>query len=184
MKFICCLFIVLSVLACSTAKNMAQENDAVEEPRTSEVAAEDANVKVMLSSHFPDCGGMTPTEEMLNRSAPYAETVNLIDLSDGSKTKYTPNAQGVLFLKLPVGNYALQELYKDVPYADFISKNAAQGAYVEPGTDECYNGWWKSYIVKFEITEEVPSIDVKGYFSQRCFVGNDPCSYYNGPIPL
>lgn len=192
MRFILYSCFFVCIVGCSSTKELEvdRSEEVVEVAETSNEPTIDTvewlegkNVKITMSTYLPYCGGAQPTEEMLNRSEPYAETVNLINLSDGSKIKCTPNAEGVLYLELPNGNYAIQEVYKDVSFEKFMRENALLPDSRDQAIEPCYIRWWKSYLITFEVSNEQPTVEVNAMRPNKCFTGFDPCTSYEGVMP-
>ena len=160
------------------------------DPETKTIIPESYNVKIIISHTNPYCGGAYPTEEVLaNRTRVQANTsFILINLESKEKTKVVTDATGTLYLDLPNGKYAIQELYKDCTLEEFKKQNPPpSGQYYRDNPDpsgECYKTWWESNLGQFEITKNTPDIQMYNWgTSDACFTGNNPCIYYNGPYP-
>tara|TARA_R110002072_G_scaffold172042_4_gene325872 strand:- start:29933 stop:30193 length:261 start_codon:yes stop_codon:yes gene_type:complete len=82
---------------------------------------------------------------------------------------------------LPIGNYSIRQLFKDMPFQEFYAENVqlATGNYVDLGS-ECYKEWWKRNLIDFSIMD-TNKLDLKSTFGPACFTGNNPCLNYTGP---
>lgn len=141
------------------------------------------NVKIQITEHIPYCGGAYPSDEQLNNYIPYNETLVLIDITNGTKKDLNPK-NGILYLNLTEGKYAIKEKYKDVPFHEFYSSNNnTHESYIIQGDNDCYKKWWLSNLLEFEIKANDTSKTYDCAISSRCYTGINPCDYYNGPIP-
>ncbi|OFZ66391.1 MAG: hypothetical protein A3D92_24185 [Bacteroidetes bacterium RIFCSPHIGHO2_02_FULL_44_7] len=95
------------------------------------------------------------------------------------------NENGILYLNLPKGRYAIRELFKDCTFAEFVEKNPPQsGSYLIPSPDsDCYKNWWESNLGEFEITDPASTQLFMWGTGSRCFTGINPCVEYYGPYP-
>lgn len=177
MKLFSALLLVICSFSCATKAVISQtsESDIKE--------ASEHNVAFFIRQQIPYCGGAAPTDEMLNRSAPYNEELVLINLSDNSKM--TINGEnGVYYLQLAIGKYALKEKYKDVPYHDFLTSTYnSSNNYTVTGEDQCYKEWWQSNLIEFEVIDPTKTENYHLTVPNRCYTGINPCDYYNGPLP-
>ena len=197
MKFIIYLYPLL-LLSCSTNNKVAMNhsNQPTEIINNPEIISEDkkdvpilnltANIVINFTHHSPYCGGAAPSQEMLNRlNQPMSNTTyNLINLKTLEKTKVKTDSLGELHLDLGIGSYAIQELYKDCSFPDFMKQdNSRIGMYIEDLGPECYKKWWQSYLGEFTVI----SIDERQQLNMResesCFTGKNPCLIYTGPYP-
>jgi len=186
------IILLLPLFSCVNTKQVATAQKPTNLQVTSDqandvVVIEDkSNIQITITHYTPYCGGAAPTQEMLdNRNHPMSNTsYNLINLDTKEKTKVTTDALGVLHLDLGIGNYAIQELFKDCSFEEFKKQNiTSSGMYQQDLGSDCYEQWWKSYLGEFNVI----SMDEKKHLnmseSESCFTGNNPCLMYTGPYP-
>ncbi len=186
------IILLLPLFSCVNTKQVATAQEPTNLQVTSDqandvVVIEDkSNIQITITHYTPYCGGAAPTQEMLdNRNHPMSNTsYNLINLDTKEKTKVTTDALGVLHLDLGIGNYAIQELFKDCSFEEFKKQNiTSSGMYQQDLGSDCYEQWWKSYLGEFNVI----SMDEKQHLnmseSESCFTGNNPCLMYTGPYP-
>lgn len=175
-------FLVLSC-SCATQAVISQDNIQEEKKIVSLPTIPEHNVQIIIRQYIPYCGGAYPSDDQLNKSAPYSGGLILINLSDSSKVDVNPE-QGIVYLNLSKGNYAIKEKYKDVPFHEFYaSVNHVNGNYIIQGDNECYKKWWESNLLEFEVKIGQEIQVLNGSVSSSCYTGNNPCIYYNGPYP-
>ena len=146
----------------------------------------DYNVYITLFNYHPYCGGMAPTQEMLdNQTSPYSNTTFIfIDHQSGEEERMNTDENGMFKFQLPPGEYSIRETFKDTTFDAFYAQNVAPNSeYYSSGDVECYEHWWASNLVDFTITKEDSVYEYSATRYARCFTGNNPCSTYNGPYP-
>jgi hypothetical protein len=205
MKTIICL-LALPFLSCIGTKEMAKEitvapvntekTEALIEspiasapevkPEKEKVTVIKGNVNITITHHAPYCGGMAPSQDMLDRLVtPMSNTqYNLINLKTLEKTKVKTDSLGILYLDLGIGSYAIQELFKDCTFSEFLQQNiTTSGTYSQDLGSECYKKWWKSYLGEFTIISKDELQHLNLSESESCFTGRNPCVMYTGPYP-
>ncbi|MEO9534402.1 MAG: hypothetical protein ABJG68_05340 [Crocinitomicaceae bacterium] len=185
MKNIIYLLITYLLISCGNAKP-AQQEDIVSES-TEITRPKKFNTKIFITHSTPYCGGMAPTPDMLaNLTQPQSnQEFVLIDLTNDTKKNVKTDATGTLYLNLKKGKYAIREKYKDCSFTEFKNNNlAVNKPYCEPSLDtNCMYNWWMSNLGEFEVSSLDSLQEINYGTSNRCFTGNNPCIYYNGPIP-
>lgn len=171
---------------CSSAKEVKIDDISIE-PKETRVIDADFNVFISVSHHTPYCGGAAPTEETLAlQNQPQRNTsFILINLTTNEKTKIHTDSTGVIRFELPYGKYAIKETYKECTFEEFLIYNQPKANnYIESTqAPNCYEDWWKSYLGEFEVKEDTEVLSLKFQTREACFVGRNPCLYYNGPMP-
>jgi len=187
MKYLSYIVLFFIIVLCSVSSEtiVSNDNEIKSEQTTSEnIDIPVHNVKIQIIEYYPYCGGASPSHEELNRQGIYSENVLLIDLSNNQKQTITPNNKGLYLLELKPGNYAIKEMYKNVPFDQFISTvGKTNGAYIIHGSSDCYKNWWESNLKEFTVDSSVALTIVNCSISSSCYTGINPCDYYDGPIP-
>ena len=163
-----------------------------EGPKTKEASDVNAPQYVVNGKLFiiePYCGGAAPPrDKRINEAMPFANQELFIKFGNENDA----NAEGLIpiktledgsfELKLPKGTYCLIRDYKNQALEDFLKQfnKEYDRFYIKQGK-ECYEKWWKSCDLSFEVTEEGATLEHS--FRKRCFVGENPCIEYNGPMP-
>lgn len=184
-------FLILTIgwigFSCATPH---QQKTSHKSTTDSSSTVDKGTAKVHLSfSHFiPYCGGMAPTQEMLDRrvSKQSNTTYLFLNKSEGTQVKVKTDSLGELKLDLAPGEYAIREMYKYCSFEEFKEK-----FYKEPsdfyrenqGGEDCYKNWWAANLVDFTITDVDSVYTYQLQTSDRCFTGNNPCIMYSGPYP-
>lgn len=193
MKSIYILTIPLFI-ACGTAKkvehnnkdvNVVEDEEIIEISDTSHKAP--YNTKITISHFTPYCGGAAPDDEMLARQTSLQSNTIfiLINHSTGEKTNVKTDSEGVLYLNLAEGAYAIRETYKNCSYEEFYEKHYQPNSdYHQTSTDQdCYKNWWASNLGEIHITKSDSLNKYEYMTSSACFVGRNPCVNYTGPWP-
>lgn len=144
-------------------------------------------VKITITHYFPYCGGPVPSQEMLDNQTQLQANTEfiLIHKKTGRESKVQTDSLGVLNLNLPIGQYAIKELYKDCTFETFLKKyhQPSQGNYTPSPEEGCYKKWWKSYLGEFTVSSSNTTYNFNFGSRAACFTGLNPCIYYNGPWP-
>jgi hypothetical protein len=137
----------------------------------------------------PYCGGAAPNHEITKKqNNPYSNQEVFIKPgteNDGTTKgliSVTTLEDGSFEVELAKGSYCLIQAYKNQPFEGFLKQfdKDYDRFYIKQGKD-CYENWWKSCDLSFEMTEEGATLEHT--FRKRCFVGENPCIEYNGPMP-
>ncbi len=188
------LFLVALLFGCGAPKEIA-EDDIIEDESTElseegehELSAflyDTINVKIKILEYTPYCGGMAPTQEMLdNRVHPANGIYVLENLNTGKSERVKTDNFGVLHLNLTPGKYGIKELYKDVPFNEFYTTYLdTTNQFIMNKDKLCYEDWWSSYLSGFEIINPDTLIQLNATINNRCFTGKNPCQDYTGPYP-
>ena len=199
MKTFLPLLVLILAAACGNSKRAAEEEeskfkegDNIYEPYRGEEdliptpKQQEHNVLITLYSYHPYCGGMAPTEEMLARqTAPFSNTTFIfIDKNTGENKRMNTDENGMFKLNLDTGKYAIREVHKDTTFEAFYAQNVGKSDdYYDSGSKECYEKWWASNFVEFQISKTDSVYEISKTQYARCFTGINPCSTYNGPYP-
>ena len=201
MKTIICL-LALPFLSCIGHKEIVAEpfhlekteatiavpvrTNPVLEPEKEVVTIIKGNVNITITHHTPYCGGEAPSQDMLDRLS-YAISnthYNLINLKTLEKTKVKTDSLGILHLNMGIGSYAIQEMYKDCSFSEFMQRaNPQTGMYMKDMGEDCYKTWWQSHLGEFTVISEDEFQHLYMGESESCFTGNNPCLMYTGPYP-
>ena len=194
MKRICFILLAGLLFSCGSSKDI--KKDIIEDKIVDEVDLtdethlddlDDHNISITITHFQPWCGGMAPTEEMMERQTQLQRYTSfiLLDIISGEKSKVKTDSTGTLYLKIAPGKYAIRELYKDCTFEEFKAENYREpdDYYVVNGQADCYETWWASNLGTFEILagDEIQHFDWST--RDRCFTGNNPCVSYTGPWP-
>lgn len=145
---------------------------------------ENHNVKIYFSHYYPYCGGAYPTDEQQNNYViRNYEKFALINIDTNDTLFVKTDSVGYLKLNLPQGNYKIKEMYQLCSFNEFLSKyQTNESGYVQSDGQNCYRSWWESSLIEFTITGSTP-LQNSVTTADRCFVGSNPCLFYNGPYP-
>lgn len=198
MKFIS-FFLLLPILSSASTNQISAEPkeesaevaitteiDNQTKPDSIKIIQVNANVKITMTYFSPYCGGAAPSQDILDSRSQLMrnQSYNLINLANNEKTKVTTDSLGILNLELDSGNYAIQQLYKDCSFQDFMKQvNKVDGMYYHDMGEECYKNWWKSYMGEFTVTNKETIQHLNMGEGDSCFTGNNPCLSYSGPYP-
>jgi len=160
-------------MSCGTKKNLV-ENE------TTSTTTNIINTELKVTVHVPYCGGARPTDDMLNIHKPVSTTF-MLRSDNGYEKKVTSNELGLVNLALPTGVYHLKELSKAVPFETFLaSAQKDKGNFIQIGSSDCYEEWWKKNVINFEITDTTTLLKANGKLYSHCYTKN-PCDRYTGP---
>lgn len=196
------LFPLSLLLACGNSKDLGvtEPLDPISEETSEEIVVEDDepvllipeeipahNIAITITHFTPYCGGAHPSEEILEMQYQLLGNTAfiLLNLETLEKVNVQTNAQGVLYLNLPKGRFAIRELFKECSFSEFVERNPPRsGSYFFPSPDsDCYRNWWSSHLGEFEITDLAQLQSFTWGTGDRCFTGSNPCIEYNGPYP-
>jgi len=142
------------------------------------------NIKITITKYIPYCGGAAPTEKQMNNYQPAVGEFILLNHTKGKKTTVKTNSQGILYLKLPLGEYALRETYKNMKFKQFYAQELSKVSdNIKNGTKECYENWWKANLVDFKVNDIKDTLKFSANIYNACFTGFNPCITYTGPYP-
>ena len=136
--------------------------------------------------HHPYCGGAAPPPGMENgRLVPMQREVFYLVLADDSlKTPYKRfeiDDSGFFEIYVKPGKYNIFHEDKMLPFKEFYtikSQNIPKNS--ENQDIKCYKDWYNRPNATIN-TEKDTIVDI--VISERCFVGLNPCLFYNGPYP-
>ena len=142
--------------------------------------------KVTQSSAY--CGGMRPSEEMLNeltKSKPYAGKIFYVkkgksnDAKQKILMKIVLDSSGHFSFHLPPGNYVLL-LAEQLKPIDFKALSKLTNITYDK---TCVQQWWQKAYLNLEIKDKNIE-DLQFHFQHPCFISGDmPCLTYTGPMP-
>jgi hypothetical protein len=97
---------------------------------------------------------------------------------------FETDSNGNFNLFLKPGIYCIKRKIKDVDFETFLKEQKSLNSeYLEYGDRECFEKWWNSCDGSFEILESNKTHNIEIVLKPRCFTGENPCIYYNGPLP-
>lgn len=142
-------------------------------------------LEVVFKVHIPYCGGIAPTEEMLNTFAPELNkdfVLTRLDKSYGHLIIKT-DSLGKAILELVPGRYGIKRAeFFNTDFESFYNKQSNISVEGRDRGKECYKKWYESYLIEFDVTETSNrKIDV--IIQEFCFTGQNPCIIYEGPMP-
>lgn len=145
-------------------------------------------VKGQLLIANPYCGGAAPPRDRRNEPIAFGNQEVLIKKGNENTgyiedvIRIKTNEDGSFELKLPKGAYCLIRDYKNQPFEDFYKAFAKDyDRFYEKKGKECYENWWKSCDLSFVVQDT--AIHIGHTFHKNCFVGENPCIVYEGPMP-
>ncbi|MEX1002130.1 MAG: hypothetical protein WDZ35_08440 [Crocinitomicaceae bacterium] len=193
MKGIFFISIALAITACGTTRGVVADNthpdkDSTLQPDDLQIGDTDMhNVSITITHYLSYCGGMAPTQEMLDDLHHPQGNTNfiLIDLNSGKRINVKTDSTGTLYLNLPPGKYGIREMYKDCTFEEFKEKHykAPGNFYQERQGTDCYEKWWASNLGEFEILAGDPRQQLNWGTYDQCFIGKNPCVIYTGSYP-
>ena len=187
------LQIALLLLGCGTSNSI--ENPVIEGLAKEDITTQQSengpvdshNFKVSITHYTPYCGGAAPPPDIMERSTQQLANTNfiLINHRSGKKTIVQTDSQGILYLMLSEGAYAIRETYKNCSFDEFYEKNhQTSDEWLQPSPDpNCYRNWWADNLQEIVITkvDSIYTYEVQTF--EACFVGQNPCINYVGPLP-
>jgi hypothetical protein len=153
--------------------------------------ADKAAISGSVTATHRHCGGMAPTEELLQELAtPHPLPGKKFYLVQGDVNRsgreiiltFVTDAAGNFSFKVAPGRYAvlLEEQIQDPNPEKYKSPT-------QEIDETCYRKWWARPYYLLEIPVTTKPATIKGLnfnFQKRCFIESDvPCLTYTGPAP-
>jgi len=178
------LLIPLAFFSCKTVKDSAITNTNQKETIVSINKEQDYNVVISINAKEPYCGGASPRDIDLNKVSVGVFNYLLIKTTTNDTISIESDALGIIYLNLKVGNYAIREIYKDMPFAQFQENNQpkANQALLDMDPD-CYKKWWLKKLLKFEVSETGNIHKFNATINKTCLTGKNPCVLFTGELP-
>jgi len=183
-KYIYIVMILCSVLqmGCKNRKT----NAVVSENPT--LSNKQCNVTISITHLLPYCKGVAPQSlEDYRVIVPEANSDFYITNEADStfKIKFQTDDSGRFSLSLVKGKYCVKRLHKNTDFESFLKSNKKTDTeYINYGDRDCYYKWWSRCEGNFEILDDdSTNKEVKIQVTSSCFTGEDPCKFYNGPMP-
>tara|TARA_B100000809_G_C15139882_1_gene532637 strand:+ start:9620 stop:10174 length:555 start_codon:yes stop_codon:yes gene_type:complete len=178
------LLIPLAFFSCKTVKNSTITNTNQKETIVSINKEQAHNVEISINTKEPYCGGAAPRESDLNKVSVGVFNYLLINTTINDTTTIKSDSLGIIYLNLKVGNYAIREIYKDMPFAQFQKNNQPKANQALIGMDpDCYKKWWLKNLLKFEVSEAANMNTFNTTINKKCRVGKNPCVTFTGQLP-
>lgn len=183
MKILLSLTLVCCLYSCSIFK---QKIDSAKSTVTNSLdSGKIANIEVFINVHIPYCGGIAPTEEMLNTFAPESNkdfVLTRLDKSFGNLI-FKTDSLGKANLALLPGRYGIKrEEFFNTDFESFYKKHSQTNIVGRDRGKECYRKWYEAYLVEFEVSE-TSDRKINVTIQEFCFTGQNPCIIYEGPMP-
>jgi hypothetical protein len=141
-----------------------------------------------IQVHSPYCGGAYPTPEMEKgydepvKNASYTVCVGTELNAKTVKLKtFETSETGEFLLNLSPGIYMIVNPDKFLPLHEFKKKNSlVYNQFTKVNEDACFEKWKNTPDFLLQV---VADTQVVWTYQKRCFVGNNPCLTYEGPLP-
>lgn len=159
----------LTLLSCGTPKNLQSEKLI--------------SVQGSVFTHHPYCGGAYPTpeqEEGYMVIKPNAEFYLVGPSDEQSKTLFKTDEKGEFTLELTNGNYSVFSIDKLLPSDDFIKLHSPTSSNYVVKEKDCFTQWQSTPDFVIQATDSIQPI--KKVYKYRCYVKDNPCIQYNGPV--
>jgi len=183
MKILFTLTVVCCLYSCSTLKPImdSSNSDLTNSKDTSKTVKMEVNLKV----HIPYCGGIVPTEEMLNTFAPESNKDFVLTRLDKSYRNliFKTDSLGMAYLELVPGRYGIKRAeFFNTDFESFYKKYSNTNIEGKDRGKECYKKWFEAYLVEFEVSYN-SNRKINVTIQEYCFTGQNPCIIYEGPMP-
>jgi len=157
------LAMVLFTLGCASEKKV--KKDVI----NNEVEVSDGKfaVTLQIEKHVKYCGGAAPSQEMLNRYEPYADTPFYIKGQE-LKDKFISDSLGVITTRLAAGEYCFKSTLREEKAATISQLKKDEWTWNE----DCLNKWFDGCDAAFKVSSDTTFTIV---LRTRCS--------YNGPVP-
>lgn len=178
-------FLLLSCVLQLGCKNR-QSNSSVAE--NSNLSNKKCEVIISITHHLPYCKGVAPQSiDEYNVIVPEAnKDFFIINEADSTfKLEFKTDDSGTFSISLLPGKYCVKRADKNTDFESFLKANkGTDSEYIIFGDRDCYYKWWSKCEGSFEVLESdlLPKYE-KIQVRSSCFTGEDPCKFYNGPMP-
>lgn len=138
--------------------------------------------------HQPHCGGRAAEPQKVKKNPPYKNKKFVVKKGSANKEDTTvvlafqTDQEGKFNIQLPKGNYCILKAHKNIPFTIFYSLNQKPYDRFFAARDEtCFQDWWAKCELSMELTKDTSLAAITLF--NRCFVAENPCMDYEGPMP-
>lgn len=157
-----------------------------EEPKTENAELYQLSGQFLI--HQPHCGGRAPDPKKVKQDPSYKNKSFVVKKGTANKEDTTivlafqTDADGKFSIQLPKGSYCILKAHKNKAFSDFYIENKKPYDRFFSARDEpCFQDWWAKCELSVELSKDTNLAAVTLF--NRCFVGENPCMNYEGPMP-
>lgn len=167
--------IIISLLAALAVASCGLSN------KKDKIGVHNVTAKLLFETHTPYCGGARPTPKMAQGSrSPISNQHYYFELEGHEKIKASTDENGKLSIDLQKGDYLIYSSDKvELSYTEFYNKFKSKSKFEIEKEEQCFKDWYAGADFKLNIQSDTVAVFT---VKKRCYVGNNKCINYEGPI--